>query len=125
MGPSALRRSVESAYPVARRPGLPSHVRWSWNGGRRIFLGDEARPGEVVVAGRGEVSHRTMTCAALLSGRRRSIARGWAKGGFYAVPPELADRFVARCPVCWSPSPRPTAAGPDRRKRHAGPGTVI
>jgi hypothetical protein len=87
---------------TAERPDLASHVRWTWNGGRRIHISDLPRPGEVVVTGRGKRSHRLMSCAALWSGRAKAISKGWASGGFFAVSNELADRFVEHCTLCWS-----------------------
>jgi hypothetical protein len=87
------------------KPLLPSHVRWSWNGGRPIHLGDQPAAGEIVVTGSGQFSHRTLSCAALHDGRHRAISKGWASGGFYAVTKELADRYVTRCRVCWSDPP--------------------
>lgn len=86
---------------MTRGGAPPSHTRWSWNGGFRIYLGEEARSGDVVVAGRGQVSHRSLDCAALQAGRVRAMSRHWASGGFYTVPVELADRFVPRRHTCW------------------------
>lgn len=102
-------------------------VRWSWNGGRPIHLGDQPAPSEVVVAGSGQFSHRTLSCAALQGGRHRAICEGWASRGFYAVTKELADRYVTRCHACWAQSltdlghePAPSAQTPELGQQLGG-----
>lgn len=84
---------------------IPAHFRWSWHGGRRIHLGQRPMRGEVVVAGRGEASHKDLSCSALMSGRRRAIGMGKASGGFFAVPVALADVWVSPCCVCRAEEP--------------------
>lgn len=79
---------------------IPGPSRWALHGGRRIHIGEEPRPGELVVAGSGEVSHKDLLCSALIAGRKRAIANGWRSGGFFAVSNSLADIWVRRCQVC-------------------------
>ena len=76
--------------------------------------------GEVVVAGRGQASHRSLDCSALRAGRARAIDRRWTSGGFYSVPVELADRFVGRCATCFpdGESMRPGDARSSRASSH-------
>jgi hypothetical protein len=83
-------------------PYMPSETRWTLNGGRRILITDVPRPGEVVVTSRGKRSHRSMSCTALMDGRAKARAKGYAPGGLFAVTYELANRFVAPCTICWS-----------------------
>src|SRR5664279_4511183 len=94
---------------IERLPGLPSHFRWTWNGGRRVQIGDVTGAGEVIVTGRGIRSHRSMSCKPLRDGRARAIANGWASAGFYAVSEELANQFVTPCRIC-SDDPLETAS---------------
>lgn len=84
----------------ARDREIPGPSRWSRHGGRRIHIGQEPRPGELVVAGAGQVSHKDLSCPALIAGRKRAIANGWRSAGFFAVSVPLADAWVPRCGTC-------------------------
>ena len=85
---------------------IPKETRWTHNGGRRIGAGDVLLPGEVVVTGRGNSSHQSMSCPALVYGRDTARANGYVAGGIFAVSFKLANCFVRPCQVCWSePSP--------------------
>ena len=98
---------------------IPEPWRWSRYGARRIYLGQQARRGELVVTGRGEVSHKDLTCPALRAGRNRAIANGWRAGGFYAVSVALADLWVGRCRVCLRDSTRTVESNQPPRRRPA------
>lgn len=53
-----------------------------------------------MVTGWGSVSHKNLSCPALLNGLARAAADGRGRSGFFAVAVSLADTWVGRCQTC-------------------------
>lgn len=98
--------------------------RWSRYGGRGIYPGQEPEPGQLVVTGWGRVSHKNLSCPALISGLNRAVTEGRGRSGFFAVALSLADTWVGRCHACLGDAalqageaprqPRPVGSGAPR-----------
>ena len=77
------------------------HFRWTWNGGREVTESADLVPDEVIVTGKGHVSHSSLDCEALKAGQLKARQEGHPTSPTYAVSRRVAMRYVRQCSQCF------------------------